>query len=44
MTMTLAHYQNATAHYGIMAHQAGLAWFKQQLKREVEQLASRGQP
>lgn len=28
-------YQIATADYGITAHQTGLAWFKQQLKREV---------
>lgn len=38
----VAHYQMATADYGIQAHQTGLAWFKKQLKREVEVLGSSG--
>lgn len=31
----VAHYQIATADYGIAAHQTGLAWFKAQLEREL---------
>jgi hypothetical protein len=38
----VAHYQMATADYGIQAHQTGLAWFKKQLKREVGLLGSSG--
>ncbi len=38
----VAHYQIATADYGIQAHQTGLAWFKEQLEREVELLGSSG--
>jgi DNA-binding PadR family transcriptional regulator len=34
----VAHYQIATADYGIQAHQSGLAWFKKQLEREVRLL------
>ncbi len=34
----VAHYQIATADYGILAHQTGLMWFKQQLERELRQL------
>lgn len=32
----VAHYQLATADYGIAAHQTGLAWFKAQLERELD--------
>lgn len=40
----VAHYQIATADYGIQAHRTGLAWFKEHLEREVGLLGSRGQP
>lgn len=34
----VAHYQIATADYGIQAHQTGLVWFKKQLEREAKLL------
>lgn len=34
----VAHYQIATADYGIQTHRTGLAWFRKQLEREVRLL------
>lgn len=34
----VAYYRLATADYGIAAHQTGLAWFKEQLERELKLL------
>jgi DNA-binding PadR family transcriptional regulator len=39
----IAHYQLGTADYGIAAHQTGLAWFKNQLARELHLLEQQNQ-
>lgn len=40
----VAHYQIATADYGIQAHQTGLAWFKAQLEREINPPTAQNKP